>query len=131
MTVLAFAAAATALAAQALPGPGTGTWDAIPIDGPAAYAVDSAGIVRDGDRVRFRIRISPRTGGQAGQIILVRYFIDCRQRRMGFDVVDFYRADGSFERTIEAPPAEARGSPVGNDPGDLALLTAMCAPAAG
>jgi hypothetical protein len=129
VTILALAAGA--LAAQALPGPGTGTWDAIPIGGPADYAVDSAGIVRDGDRVRFRIRISPRTGAQAGQVILVRYFIDCRQRRMGFDVVDFYRPDGSFDRTIEAPPAEARGSPVGNDSGDVALLEAMCAPAAG
>lgn len=128
MTVLAFAAV---LAAQALPAPGTGTWEAIPIEGPDAYAVDSAGIARDGDRVRFRIRITHRTGAQAGQVILVRYFIDCRQRRMGFDMVDFYRADGSFDRTVEAPPAEARGSPVGNDPGDVALLNAMCAPAAG
>lgn len=127
MTVLALAAL---LAAQALPGPATGTWDPIPIGGPTDYAVDSAGIARDGDRVRFRVRISPRTGARAGQIILVRYFIDCRQRRMGFDIVDYYRPDGSFERTLEAPPTEARGSPVGNDPGDVALLNAMCTPAA-
>jgi hypothetical protein len=120
----------TALLAQSLPAPGAAVWEPFGPPQPGmTNAVDPASIARTGDRVALRVRTvraSPAPDGMSSAV--AAFTIDCRARTAQLDGLDFYKADGSFGRSL--PGEEA--VPVSNgDPMQRALFERACRPAAG
>ena len=120
----------TALLAQSLPATTVAPqWERF---GPAlpdmTNEVDAAGIARTGDRVSLRVRTARSAPAPDGMSSAVAAFtIDCRARTAQLDGLDFYKADGSFGRSLPGDEAV----PVSNgDPMQRALFERACRAAA-
>lgn len=123
---------AAALLFQALP-PTTATpqWESFgPPQTGMTNEIDAASIARSGDRVSLRMRTVRAAAAEDGMIRAVAAFtIDCRARTALLEGIDFYKADGSFGRSLPGEDAV----PVSNDdPMQRALYERACraAPAA-
>ena len=119
-----------ALLIQSLPAPGAAQWEPFgPPRADVANQVDPASITRNGDRVSLRVRMvrpAPAPDGMSSAV--AAFILDCRARTAQLDGLDFYKADGSFGRSLHGEDAV----PVSNDdPMQRALFERACRPAAG
>ena len=118
------AAAFLILAAQALPTPGSvAAWETLPEDEFGANFLDPASIRRDGDITHVVVRaVAHQVGADRVHTIMMRFRIDCRARRYGFEAADAYGADGRLIRSREAAPGA-----VASDPFDIDNFGRMAA----
>jgi len=115
---------AAALLIQSLPAPGAANWEPLgpPQDG-TSDAIDPASIGRAGDRATFRMRSVRAAPDRDGITTAVSAFtIDCRAPTATLEGVDLYRADGSFDRSVEGDDPR----PVGSDTMQRALFERVC-----
>src|SRR5207253_4219592 len=91
-----------AMLAQSLPAPAGAQWENVgaPRDG-VTFALDPASIARTGDRVTFRMRTTrDQPDGDGVAVAVMGFTMDCRARTATMNAIDFYKADGSFARSL-------------------------------
>ena len=100
------AAAFLILAAQALPAPGSvASWETLPQDEFGSNFLDPASIRQEDGIAHVVVRaVARQVGADRVHTIMMRFRIDCRARRYGFEAADAYDADGRLIRSREAAP---------------------------
>ena len=99
--------AAAALITQVLPAPGAiAGWEPLASDGSGESHLDPASLSRDGDLVRFLLRVRLSQPGPEGMTSLVsRMAVNCPARTIALEAADFYMPDGTLRMSAEIPPA--------------------------
>jgi hypothetical protein len=117
----------TALLVQSLPAPGTAQWQAIgtPAAG-IAFALDPASIARTGDRVTFRMKASHPADEQGVTDAVMGFTMDCQAHTATMNAVDFYKADGSFARSLPAAEFDDDPQPVSDSGPQHDIMARVC-----
>ena len=107
-------AAAAASAMQVLPAPGAiAGWELVASDGTGESHLDPASLSREGDLVRFLLRVRLSQPGPEGMTSLVsRLVVNCPQRTISLEAADFYMPDGTLRMSAEIPPAQRTMGPL-------------------
>ena len=107
---------AALLAAQpALPGPGaTVTWEQIVADADGRILIDPASIRREGDRVRFTVRMVTAEGREGANFAeaIMAVVLDCRARTQGFEAGRAFDREGREINARTVVPGEVQLSPI-------------------
>ena len=117
-----------AMLAQSLPAPAGAQWENVgaPRDG-VTFALDPASIARTGDRVTFRMRTTrDQPDGDGVAVAVMGFTMDCRARTATMNAIDFYKADGSFARSLPSASFDDDPQPVTGDSAQQAVLTRVC-----
>jgi hypothetical protein len=118
---------AIALALQILPAPGALAWEAVAEEADGFSFVAPASIAREGDIVRFLLRLDSRTPRADGTTrFVMRAAIDCRALTMGYQTGDAYGAGGAFLRSRDEPVGAIRYEPLGDSLALAALHARVC-----
>lgn len=126
---LAFLAA---LLVQSLPAPGTAQWENVGTPNAGiGFALDPASIARSGNRVTFRMKATHQADEQGVTDAVMAFTMDCSAHTATMNAVDFYKADGSFARSLPAAEFDDDPQPVANAGPQHDIMTRVCqAPAA-
>ena len=129
---MSFTLLTAALLFQSLPAPGSAQWEAVGTpSGGVSFALDPASIARTGDRVTFRMKATHPADEQGVSDAVMAFTMDCRARTATMNAIDFYKADGSFARSLPQAEFDDDPQPVSHDGPQHAIMTRVCqAPAA-
>jgi hypothetical protein len=117
-----------AMLAQSLPAPGSAQWENVGAPSVGiSFAFDPASIARTGDRVTFRMKASHPADEQGVTDAVMGFTMDCRARTATMNAVDFYKADGSFARSLPAAEFDDDPQPVSNQGPQHDIMTRVCA----
>src|SRR5438128_710112 len=112
-----------AMLAQSLPAPGTAQWESIGTPSAGiSFSLDPASIARTGDRVTFRMRATHPADEQGVSDAVMGFTMDCRAHTATMNAVDFYKADGSFARSLPQAEFDDDPQPVSNDGPQHAIM---------
>lgn len=122
----------TALLVQSLPAPGTAHWENVGAPGGGiSFALDPASIARTGARVTFRMKASHPADEQGVTDAVMGFTMDCTAHTATMNAVDFYKADGSFARSLPQAEFDDDPQPVANSGPQHDIMARVCAAPAG
>jgi len=109
MTILTLAAALALAVQPVLPRPDDRVaWETVVEDADGRILLDPASVRREGDLVRFHIRIIPAEGSKVAQFAqaIMAVVLDCRAHTSGFAAGQTYDRAGNLVQSRETPPDE-------------------------
>ena len=122
----------TALLVQSLPAPGPVHWESVGTPaGGVSFALDPASVARSGDRVTFRMKATHQADEQGVTDAVMGFTMDCRARTATMNAVDFYKADGSFARSLPEAEFDDDPQPVASTGAQHDILERVCRAPAG
>lgn len=121
----------TALMLQALPAPGGVRWEMVIGEGEQGLEVDPGTIEREGEVVRYTIRLHVTQANAAGiRVMVLRHVLNCRTRQHGIAAGDGYGADGRLITTRQSTAAEIVYEPFPTGPDADRMHRRLCGAAA-
>lgn len=96
-----------ALMLQVLPPPGGVHWETVIREGGLRFEIDPATIVREGEIVRYTVRLPLTETTESGmRVMILRHAMNCRTRQVGIAAGDGYAGDGHLVSSRETAPAD-------------------------
>lgn len=105
---------AMALALQILPAPDSVRWEPLANDQGESVFIDPASVRRDGQTVRYLVRVDAHDSGPGNEIqrLIMRIVLDCGRGLQGIEAADGYDGAGALLASREAQPAEIEYEPL-------------------